>query len=164
MCVGKALTAGYMTMGATIATQEVAEGASGGRGADSAVPLMHGPTFMGNPLACSVANASLSLLRSSPWQANVARIETQLHEQLEPLRSANSVSDVRVLGAIGVVEMEQPLDVARTQALLKTEGVWLRPFGKLLYTMPPFVIGDDDLGAVCRGMRTVVEAADEGRA
>ena len=172
MCVGKALTGGYMTMGATLATREVADGASGGAAAAAAedgvvYPLMHGPTFMGNPLACSVANASIDLLRSSPWEANVARIERRLADGLAPVMAAAGqgvVSDVRVLGAIGVVEMAAPLDVASTQRLLASHGVWLRPFGKLLYTMPPFVIDDTDLDAVCGAMRAVVESAGKGRA
>jgi len=158
MCVGKALTGGYMTMGATLATTEVADGASGGRDATSPVPLMHGPTFMGNPLACAVANASIQLLLSTPWEERVAAISAQLEEELAPCTASDAVADVRVLGAIGVVEMKEPLHIPKVQELLAEHGVWLRPFGKLLYTMPSFVMSSGDLGSVTAGMRAVVAA------
>lgn len=161
MCVGKALTGGYMTMGATLATEEVADGASGGRGAAAPVPLMHGPTFMANPLACSVASASIDLLRHTPWRARVDALHEQLTEELAPLAASPAVADVRTLGAIGVVEMASPLHVPTTQALLAQHGVWLRPFGKLLYTMPPYVMSSGDMRKVTAGMRAVVEAAEE---
>ena len=164
MCVGKALTGGYMTLGATLATADVADGTSGNRGADAsqAVPLMHGPTFMANPLACAVASASIDLLLVSPWQRRVGAIHEQLASQLKPLAESPSVTSVRTLGAIGVVEMAEPLHVASTQATLAKHGVWLRPFGRLLYTMPPFVMGESDLSRVTAGMRAVVERADCG--
>jgi adenosylmethionine-8-amino-7-oxononanoate aminotransferase len=176
MCVGKALTGGYMTLGATLATQEVADGVSGGgarggsgeadrwnarvTGGPSPVPLMHGPTFMGNPLACAVACASIDLLHASPWQDRVSTISEQLTAELSPARDSPAVEDVRVLGAIGVIEMAKPLDVAKAQALLVSHGVWLRPFGKMLYTMPPFVTGEKDLGKVTAAMKAVVEAVE----
>jgi len=160
MCVGKALTGGYMTLGATLATREVAEGASGGRDTSSPIPLMHGPTFMANPLACAVASASVDLLLASPWKTRVRAISEQLAEQLEPCRASDAVADVRVLGAIGVVEMTDPLDVAATQAILASHGVWLRPFGKLLYTMPPYVMAEAELSQIARGMRAVVDAQE----
>ena len=120
---------------------------------------MHGPTFMANPLACSVALASTRLLLGSPWRARVERIERQLERELARLRGSPAVRDVRVLGAIGVVELEEPVDVEASQAILAEHGVWLRPFGRLLYTMPPFVISEADLGKVTAGMRAVVEAS-----
>ena len=160
MCLGKALTGGYMTLGATLATEEVALNVSGGRGHPQPVPLMHGPTFMANPLACAVASASVDLLLSSPWEQRVSAIEAQLREELLPLAASSAVRDVRVLGAIGVVEMEAPLQMAQAQACLIERGVWLRPFGKLLYTMPPFVTTAEDLSSITAAMRTVVEAVE----
>eukprot|EP00613_Pedinella_sp_CCMP2098_P001697 CAMPEP_0171643226 /NCGR_PEP_ID=MMETSP0990-20121206/32521_1 /TAXON_ID=483369 /ORGANISM="non described non described, Strain CCMP2098" /LENGTH=458 /DNA_ID=CAMNT_0012218791 /DNA_START=149 /DNA_END=1525 /DNA_ORIENTATION=+ len=157
ICLGKALTGGYLTLGATLATREVAEGVSGGRSSSTSVPLMHGPTFMANPLACAVAAASVKLLLESPWLDRVTAIEAQLKEELAPCMESPAVKDVRVLGAIGVVEMAEPVDVQRTQALLATHGVWLRPFGRLLYTMPPFVTTPAELSQVAGGMRAVVE-------
>ena len=164
MCVGKALTGGYMTLGATIATEAVADGASGGRGSASPIPLMHGPTFMANPLACAVASASIDLLHASPWQQRVGDLSVQLAAELSPLKESPAVADVRTLGAIGVVEMAEPLHAPSTQSLLAAHGVWLRPFGKLLYTMPPFVMGERDMGRVTGAMRAVVEAAERGAA
>jgi adenosylmethionine---8-amino-7-oxononanoate aminotransferase len=177
MCVGKALTGGYMTLGATIATQEVADGVSGGgkfggggeadrwnarvTGELSPVPLMHGPTFMGNPLACAVACASIDLLHATPWQERVSAISEQLKVELAPARSSPAVHDVRVLGAIGVIEMEKPLNAAPTQELLASHGVWLRPFGKLLYTMPPFIASERDLTRIGASMRAVVESVEQ---
>ena len=121
---------------------------------------MHGPTFMGNPLACAVACASIDLLHASPWQDRVSTISEQLTAELSPARDSPAVEDVRVLGAIGVIEMAKPLDVAKAQALLVSHGVWLRPFGKMLYTMPPFVTGEKDLGKVTAAMKAVVEAVE----
>eukprot|EP00966_Prymnesium_polylepis_P072343 1680168-Prymnesium_polylepis.1 len=161
MCLGKALTGGYLTLGATLATEEVALGVSGGAGAAAPVPLMHGPTFMANPLACAIACASIDKLLASPWEARVAAIEAQLEAELRPLAASTAVADVRVLGAIGVVEMVEPLDMAQAQARLVARGVWLRPFGRLLYTMPPFVVTRDELSAITAAMRDVVQAVEE---
>jgi adenosylmethionine---8-amino-7-oxononanoate aminotransferase len=154
MCVGKALTGGYMTLAATLCTGEVAEAISAGEGS----ALMHGPTFMANPLACSVALASLDLLAEERWPENVARIERGLSAGLEPARELPGVLDVRVLGAIGVVQLEHEVDIARAAAVAVERGVWLRPFRDLIYTMPPYVIEDDDLVQVTDAI-TVAAAA-----
>jgi adenosylmethionine-8-amino-7-oxononanoate aminotransferase len=145
MCVGKALTGGYMTLAATLCTAEVAGVVSAGEGGG----LMHGPTYMANPLACAVALASLDLLATGEWRAQVARIERGLREGLEPARGLPGVAEVRVLGAIGVVQLEREVDVAAATAAAVERGVWLRPFRDLVYTMPPYVIADDDLSTVC---------------
>jgi adenosylmethionine-8-amino-7-oxononanoate aminotransferase len=144
MCVGKALTGGYMTLAATLCTGEVASAISGGEGGG----LMHGPTYMANPLACAVALASLGLLATGEWQVQVARIERRLREGLKPARELPGVADVRVLGAIGVVQLDHEVDIPAATAAAVERGVWLRPFRDLLYTMPPYVISDDDLARV----------------
>ncbi|MFF3692672.1 adenosylmethionine--8-amino-7-oxononanoate transaminase [Streptomyces sp. NPDC002221] len=155
MCVGKALTGGYLTMAATLCTTRVAEGISSGE-----VPVLaHGPTFMGNPLAASVALASIDLLLGQDWQGEVKRIEAGLHAGLGAARTIEGVQDVRVLGAIGVVQLDHEVDVKAATAAAVREGVWLRPFRDLIYTMPPYVTGDDDLARVCRA---VCAAAREG--
>jgi adenosylmethionine---8-amino-7-oxononanoate aminotransferase len=152
MCIGKALTGGYVTMAAALCTAEVAAGVS----AAESGALMHGPTFMGNPLAAAVALASVRLLRSRDWRAEVGSISTHLRAGLEPLRSAPGVADVRVLGAIGVVELDEPVDMASSQRVLLDHGVWLRPFGRLLYTMPPYISTAEDLDAITAAMAAVV--------
>jgi adenosylmethionine-8-amino-7-oxononanoate aminotransferase len=144
MCVGKALTGGYMTLAATLCTRAVSDAVSCGEGGG----LMHGPTFMANPLACSVASASLDLLADSGWHARVATIEHGLREGLEPARELPGVADVRVLGAIGVVQLRGEVDVAAVTETAVEHGVWLRPFRDLIYTMPPYVIAEDDLARV----------------
>jgi adenosylmethionine-8-amino-7-oxononanoate aminotransferase len=152
VCVGKALTGGMLTLAACLCSERVADGiAAGAPGA-----LMHGPTFMANPLACAAALASLELLLASPWQARVQALEAQLKRELAPLRGQPSVADVRVLGAIGVVELKEPIDMARAQEACSAEGVWLRPFGKLLYTMPPYITEADDVSRITRAMARVV--------
>ncbi len=152
LCVGKALTGGYLTLAATLATAKVAHGLSASGGV-----LMHGPTFMGNPLACAVANASLDLLLQSPWQQRVARIESELRAGLLPCASLPGVADVRVLGAIGVVEMHRPVDLADVQRRFVDRGVWIRPFGKLIYVMPPYIMERDDLAQLTTAIHAVVE-------
>ncbi|ABK98799.1 adenosylmethionine--8-amino-7-oxononanoate transaminase [Pelobacter propionicus] len=152
ICVGKALTGGYLSFAATLCTRDVAHTISDG----SPGVFMHGPTFMANPLACATALASTRLLLSGNWQERVLCIEKTLQEQLLPLQQADAVADVRVLGAIGVVEMKEPVQMERIQQRFVDQGVWLRPFGRLVYTMPPFIISDDELHALCRGITNVI--------
>ncbi len=155
MCVGKALTGGYITLAATLCTAEVAEAVSAGE----AGGLMHGPTFMANPLACAVALASLELLAGGGWRAQVAQIEAGLRDGLAPARSLPGVADVRVLGAIGVVQLERDVDIAAATRIAVEKGVWLRPFRDLIYTMPPYIIGEDDLARVSAAMVDVAHAS-----
>jgi len=160
LCVGKALTGGYMTMAAVLTTSRVMQGVHADASGEGSV-LMHGPTFMGNPLACAVALASIDLLLASPWKQRVAAVEAQLRRELEPCRQLAGVRDVRVLGAIGVVEMVEPMDMSRVQGLIVEQGVWLRPFGKLLYTMPPFIMDSNDLSAVTKAMYEISTAVSQ---
>ncbi|MFT3739810.1 MAG: adenosylmethionine--8-amino-7-oxononanoate transaminase [Breznakibacter sp.] len=149
MCLGKAITGGYMSFAATMATNRIAETVSRG---DAGV-FMHGPTFMGNPLACAVANASIGLLLENDWAQQVQRIQRNLEQGLEPCSRLSNVADVRCLGAIGVVELTKPIDMGAIQKLFVGRGVWVRPFGRLVYLMPPFVATDNELekltSAVC---------------
>ncbi|WP_328867898.1 adenosylmethionine--8-amino-7-oxononanoate transaminase [Streptomyces sp. NBC_00304] len=155
LCVGKALTGGYLTMAATLCTSEVAEGISRGE-----VPVLaHGPTFMGNPLASAVACASIELLLGQDWEQEVKRIEAGLRDGLSAAFDLPGVRDVRVLGAIGVVQLDHGVDMAAATEAAVREGVWLRPFRDLVYTMPPYVTGDDDVARICRA---VCAAAREG--
>ncbi|GAA2508601.1 adenosylmethionine--8-amino-7-oxononanoate transaminase [Streptomyces gobitricini] len=155
MCLGKALTGGYLSLAATLCTSRVADGISRGE-----VPVLaHGPTFMGNPLATAVACASIDLLLGQDWAREVKRIEAGLRDGLAPAAGMPGVREVRVLGAIGVVQLDRPVDMAAATAAAVREGVWLRPFRDLVYVMPPYVTGDDDVARICRG---VVAAAREG--
>ncbi|MGB0446171.1 MAG: adenosylmethionine--8-amino-7-oxononanoate transaminase [Pseudomonadales bacterium] len=154
MCLGKAITGGTMSFAATLTTSHIATTISRGE----ANCFMHGPTFMGNPLACAVANASLDLLEANDWQAQVQGIEQGLQQHLAPATAQSYVEDVRVMGAIGVVEVKEAVDLARIQKLLVAEGVWVRPFGKLVYVMPPYVTSAADLKQLCEGMLRALEA------
>ncbi|MGD8999941.1 MAG: adenosylmethionine--8-amino-7-oxononanoate transaminase [Granulosicoccaceae bacterium] len=153
MCIGKALTGGYLTLAATLTNDAVTATIDAGKPG----VFMHGPTFMANPLACSAALASIRLLLESDWQANIRRIEAGLERGLAPCRAFEHVKEVRVLGAIGVVEMQQPVDMKRITAAFVDAGVWVRPFGKLIYLMPPFVINDDDLARLTDAVVSVVQ-------
>lgn len=155
LCVGKALTGGFMTLAATLTTDHVARAVSSPAGGGA---LMHGPTFMANPLACAVAGASLQLVRDGYWREAVPRIERGLLDGLAPLAGLDGVADVRVLGAIGVVELDEPVDMAAATGAAVARGVWLRPFGRLVYCMPPFTCTDDQVARICQGVVAAVEA------
>jgi adenosylmethionine-8-amino-7-oxononanoate aminotransferase len=153
LCLGKALTGGTMTLAATLCTAEVANGISLGE----AGVFMHGPTFMGNPLACRVACESIDLLIDNNWSHQVSEIESTLVEELTPLSQNDAVANIRVLGAMGVIEMKHPVDLNEIQPLLVEQGVWLRPFGKLIYMMPPFIITKTELQQLCRATTAVIK-------
>ena len=156
MCVGKALTGGMMSFAATLTTRRVGEVISTPQGGGA---LMHGPTFMGNPLACSVARAAGDLIDDGYWRSTVPRIEQELRHGLAPLADAEQVSSVRVLGAIGVVELAHPVDMKVATKVAVESGVWLRPFGKLVYSMPPFISTSSDIEKICAAMRNIVAAS-----
>lgn len=154
LCLGKALTGGTMTLAATLASDRVCNAlAEGGPGV-----LMHGPTFMGNALACAAAHASLDLLDAGEWKRQIPAIEAGLRMGLEPCRALPAVADVRVLGAIGVVELHEPVDMKWIAPAFVDEGIWIRPFGRLVYAMPPYVIDGADLERITGGIRRVVAA------
>jgi adenosylmethionine-8-amino-7-oxononanoate aminotransferase len=154
MCVGKALTGGYLTMAAALCTSRVAEGISRGE-----VPVLaHGPTFMGNPLAAAVACASIDLLLGQDWAQEVKRIEAGLRDGLAGAADVPGVRDVRVLGAIGVVQLDHEVDMAAATRAAVGAGVWLRPFRDLVYTMPPYVTGDEDVARICAAVRAAAAA------
>ncbi|MVU82068.1 adenosylmethionine--8-amino-7-oxononanoate transaminase [Nocardia sp. ET3-3] len=153
MCVGKALTGGYLTLAAALCTSEIAETISRSHGG-----LMHGPTFMGNPLACAVAVASIELLLSRDWQSEVRRIESELTAGLTPARDIPGVAGVRIRGAIGVIELAHPVDMRKTTHAAVESGVWLRPFRNLIYSMPPFISTPDDVTRITTAMRAAASA------
>jgi adenosylmethionine-8-amino-7-oxononanoate aminotransferase len=170
MCVGKALTGGYLTLAATLCTGDVADAISAGEGGG----LMHGPTFMANPLACAVALASLDLLDEDGggggdragavavgWRERVRAIERGLRAGLEPARELPGVADVRVLGAIGVVQLEREVNIGAATAAALEHGVWLRPFRDLIYAMPPYVIGEEDLASVSAAVLAAARTGQE---
>jgi adenosylmethionine-8-amino-7-oxononanoate aminotransferase len=148
MCVGKALTGGYLTLAATLCTPEIADAISAGPGG----ALMHGPTYMANPLACALALASIDLLDTSDWRTNVSRIEGTLATMLAPLRGNEHVTDVSVLGAIGVVELDHPVDIPAATRAAVAHGVWLRPFRNLIYTMPPYITTNEEVQAIAQAI------------
>ncbi|MEO6792319.1 MAG: adenosylmethionine--8-amino-7-oxononanoate transaminase [Mycobacterium sp.] len=154
MCVGKALTGGYLSLAATLCSTEIAHAISGGE----AGALMHGPTFMANPLACAVSVASTELLLGQDWRATVAEISTGLTAALEPARALRGVADVRVCGAIGVIECEHPVDLAVATPIALAQGVWLRPFRNLVYAMPPYVCTADQIAQIGAAMVSVARA------
>ena len=141
MCIGKAITGGYMTLSATLTSDKIAKGISEG----AAGVMMHGPTFMGNPLACAVACASIDLLLATNWKKTIVDLNIWLSQYLLPCSQLNAVKNVRVLGAIGVVEVNEIVDVALFQKQCIEQGVWIRPFGKLIYLMPPYITPEGDI-------------------
>lgn len=152
LCLGKALTGGYMTLAATLATDKISQCISQGNPG----VFMHGPTFMANPLACSVALASVKLLLDSPWQQRVKHLEAMLQSKLSKCQNLETVADVRVMGAIGVVELNEPVNMATIQPKFVEAGVWVRPFGKLVYVMPPYVMTDPELEKLCSAIYSVI--------
>jgi adenosylmethionine-8-amino-7-oxononanoate aminotransferase len=152
LCLGKALTGGYMTLAATLCNDRISNGISSGE----AGAFMHGPTFMANPLACAAAIASIKLLLSQPWQRTVQRLHEELAAGLAPARDLQNVAEVRTLGAIGVIELKEPVDMRAVQPMFVERGVWVRPFGKLVYAMPPYVMDSADVATLTAAMVDVV--------
>ncbi len=155
LCLGKALTGGYMSLAATLCSEDVAQGVCQGEPG----VFMHGPTFMGNPLACAVANASLDVIQTNQWQAQVSAIEQQLKQELTLCLALDAVVDVRVLGAIGVVETQSAVDVAEIQKHFIRQGVWIRPFGKLIYIMPPYIVTSEQLSLLTTAIYSALDAS-----
>ncbi len=153
LCVGKCLTGGYLSLAATLCNDKVTTGICEGE----AGVLMHGPTFMANPLATAISYASVQLLLSQDWQSVVNNLETQLSKGLSPAKDLDNVADVRVLGSIGVIELKQPVDMAAIQKKLVDRGIWVRPFGKLIYTIPPYVISNEDISILTAGLVDSIE-------
>ncbi len=153
MCVGKSLTGGYMTLAATLCSKAISDTIS----SNPPYAFMHGPTFMGNPLACSVALESIRLLQTSSWQKNVQQIERLLRKGLEACKQFDDVAEVRVLGAIGVIELKQAVNMSSIQQAFVDAGVWIRPFGKLIYLMPPYIIKQDELRTLCDAVFEVLK-------
>lgn len=153
MCLGKAITGGYMSFAATLCSEDIAQQISN----NAPGVFMHGPTFMGNPLACSVANSSIDLLLQSKWQEKIQWIERSLSQHFEDLKNLHSVADVRCLGAIGVIEMREPVDMKAIQAEFIKQGIWMRPFGKLIYTMPPYIIDEEETYHLCQGISSSIK-------
>jgi len=154
MCLGKAITGGYMTLAATLATDKVGEGVC----LNEPGVFMHGPTFMGNPLACAAANASLDILSSGEWKYQVGNMECWLNEFLSPCKELKTVQEVRVLGSIGVVELKNPVDMRTVQPAIVEKGVWIRPFGKLIYIMPPYIIENDEIVKLAETIFDIAES------
>jgi adenosylmethionine-8-amino-7-oxononanoate aminotransferase len=157
LCLGKALTGGYLTLAAVVTTDHVARTIS----ASESGVLMHGPTFMGNPLACAVAVESLRVLTRADWKTTVERIGARLRDGLEPLRNVPGVKDVRTIGAVGVVELEQPVDVKAATDAAIAAGAWLRPFGRLVYAMPPYVCTETEVDTIVAAMHAATHASLE---
>ena len=153
LCLGKSLTGGYMTLAATLCTDEVTRGICEGE----ASILMHGPTFMANPMACAVALKSCQLLIESDWSERIQHMQEAMKRYLSPCRELAHVEEVRVLGGIGVVELKQPVTLSEVQDLFVQAGIWVRPFGKLVYIMPPFIIETEDLKTLCHSLVSVVK-------
>jgi adenosylmethionine-8-amino-7-oxononanoate aminotransferase len=157
MCIGKALSGGYMSFAATLASRKVAEGVSG----KGELPFMHGPTFMANPLASTVSLANLRLLSSWDWKSKISDLQKQMERELAPCRQMDDiVADVRVLGAIGVVELHKPVDMQMIAKEFVNRGVWIRPFGRLVYIMPPFIITPEELSCLTSAIYEVLRGLD----
>lgn len=153
MCLGKAMTGGYLSLAATLTNEKISEGICREEGN----VFMHGPTFMANPLACKISETSINLLLTNDWQSNIKRIQKKLNEKLLAYKNHPKIKDVRVLGAVGVIELKNLVDMKKVQNLLPESGVWLRPFGKLIYTMPPYIIKDNEIDKVCDVMLKIAE-------